>query len=84
MLTTRERLHQLIDQLPESELDRVGRLLDDLRAHEDPVLRAFLEAPDSDESLTDEDRLAIEEGWEDIRAGRVASHDEVMRRLHVR
>jgi predicted transcriptional regulator len=77
MLTTRERLHELIDELPDAELNRAARLLDELRAGTDPALRAFLEAPYDDEPLTEEDRQAIEEGMIDVRAGRLVSDEEM-------
>ncbi len=42
----------------------------------DPVLRAFLEAPEDDEPLTDEDRAAIAEGKADVERGDVVAWDE--------
>ena len=49
-------------------------------AIEDPVLREFLAAPEDDEDLTDEEIAAIEEGKADIAAGRIVTHEEIMRR----
>lgn len=37
----------------------------------DPVIEAFMAAPDDDEPLTDRDRAAIARGEADIKAGRV-------------
>lgn len=50
----------------------------------DPIDEALAAAPYDDEPLTEEDRRAIEEAEEDIRAGRVVSHEEVKRRFGIR
>ena len=78
---TKEHLHSLVEQLPEGELHTALRFLEYLRDTGDPVLRAFMNAPEDDEPLTDEDRAAIEEAKEDLAAGRVMSHEELRRRL---
>ena len=70
-MATKDALHRLIDELPESQLDTAWRLLEPLRADDDPVLRAFLEAPEDDEPLTPEEIAAIEEGKADIVRGDV-------------
>jgi hypothetical protein len=44
-MPTRDSLHRLIDELPESELAAAARFLHYLRATTDPVLRALLDAP---------------------------------------
>jgi hypothetical protein len=44
-MPTRDILHRLIDELPESELATAKRFLHYLRATADPVLRALLETP---------------------------------------
>jgi predicted transcriptional regulator len=49
-------------------------------AIEDPLLREFLAAPEDDEDLSDEDSAAIEEGKADVAAGRIVTHEEIMRR----
>jgi len=71
----------MVDQLSDAAIPEAERLLVALREADDPVLRAFMEAPEDDEPLTDEDIAAIEEGLEDVRAGRVVSHDEARRLL---
>ena len=58
--TTRDLVHHLIDELPDALLEEAARRLTDLR--DDRFLRAFLEAPEDDEPLTEEDIAAIEEG----------------------
>ena len=62
-MTTKEHLYRLIDAIPERELAAAEKALAPLV---DPVLRAFLEAPEDDEPLTEEDIAAIEEGKADM------------------
>lgn len=70
-MTTKERLHQLIEELPESETDTVARYLEAMRtAAGDPVMLALLTAPEDDEPLTDEDVAALREAREDYAAER--------------
>ena len=80
-MTTREHLHELIDALPEQELPVVERLLQAVRAGEDPVLRALLEAPEDDEPPTEQELAAVRRARQDIAAGRVVPHDALRRRL---
>lgn len=58
-MTTKERLHQLVDQLPASEVATAARVLEALPATADPLASA----PEDDEPTTDADRDAISEGW---------------------
>ena len=78
-MTTRETLHQLVDELPERSLDVVARSLATLR--DDPVLFALLIAPEDDEPVTEEEARALDDALEAWRAGSVHSTDEVSRLL---
>ena len=61
-MTVKERLHQLIDELPEAELSDAEVILDLLRAHPgDALARKLLLAPMDDEPETEEERLAAQE-----------------------
>lgn len=83
-MTTKDALHRLIDELPESELATAWHLLEPLRAlraESDPVLRAFLNAPEDDEPLTEEEIAAIEEGEADIARRALSPWEEVEARL---
>ena len=90
-MQSRDRLHRLIDELPEAELPEVERFLaergdDPLRrtltkAPDDPLLRALANAPEDDEPLTPEDEAAIEEARRSVAAGRVIADDELWQRL---
>jgi predicted transcriptional regulator len=77
-MTTKERLHQLVDELSDDEAERALALVQG--EHEDPVIAAFRNAPEDDEPLSDEDERAIAEGRADIAAGRTVSHEEIRRK----
>ena len=78
---TRLRLKELIDELPEGDLHAVKRYIQFLHYLDDPVAVSLAEAPLDDEPLTDEDIAALAEAREEMKAGNLTSHDEVMREL---
>lgn len=79
---TKEDLHRIVDDLSEAETAATARFLKALRAREiDPVTLALLLAPEDDEPLTEADRRALEEAYQDEAAGRIAPHREAKRRL---
>ena len=83
MTPVRERIHRLVDLLPESELPDVETLLTARRASADPVLHALANAPKDPEPLTEADAVAIQEGFDAIARGEVVSDaelDELLRR----
>ncbi len=56
-MTTRQALHDLVDDLPEDVLGEAERSLARLKAHAvDPVLEALRNAPVDDEPLTARER----------------------------
>ena len=71
--TARGRLHALLDALPEDRLTDADAALSALA---DPVLLAFLDAPEDDEPLTDADRAAIAEGRADVARGDVVAWED--------
>ena len=77
MVAVRERIHQLVDELPEVELNVVELLLAGRRATTDPVLQALANAPADDEPLTDDEAAAVKEGFDDIARGDVVSDTEL-------
>lgn len=82
MSVIKDRLHELVERLPEAEERAALHVLEYLAERSaDPVLRALAEALEDDEPLTEEDLEALREGREDITAGRVVSHEEAVRRL---
>jgi len=78
-MTTKERLHQLVDELSETEADEALRYI--TSRHEDPLIRRLESAPLEDEEISTEEEAAAAEGRADIAAGRVFSLDEVKRNL---
>lgn len=78
-ITARDRLRQLVDRLPENELETVERVLAGLSALSlaDPVAAALARAPDDDEPVTDREAALMEEGERDLRDGRTFTADEV-------
>jgi hypothetical protein len=74
-MITRKDLHRLVDQLPEAAL----KALEEWLAEYDPVLWALLTAPEDDEPETEEERKAMAEAYEDLKAGRVVSLEEEKR-----
>jgi hypothetical protein len=76
---TRDAVLHLVEELPDALLEEALRRLTALR--DDPVLRAYLEAPEDDAPETEEEREAWAEAEADVAAGRVIPHAEVRRRL---
>lgn len=77
-MTTRDKLHRLVDELPEEELEGTLELIASRR--EDPVVAIFRDAPEDDEPLTSEEEAALAEADADVAAGRTVPLEEVERR----
>ena len=73
--SVRERLHTIIDELPEAEAELALRALE--RWRDDPVALALAAAPFEDEPETAEERAAVEQAREEVRRGGVVSAEEV-------
>ena len=72
-MTVQEKLHHLIEELPEAELHAALRFLEYLRqtsARADPVLQALLAAPPDDEPLSQEEIAESDAAWEAYVTGR--------------
>jgi hypothetical protein len=80
MSDTRQRAHEVIDHIPESQLSTAIGLLEKIL---DPVTLTLLNAPIDDEPETEEERLAVAESEEWLRqnGGKGIPHEEVMREL---
>jgi hypothetical protein len=66
-VTTKERLHRLVDDLSEQEAERALVLVKS--ELEDPVIAAFRNAPEDDEPLTSAEAAALAEVAADRAAG---------------
>lgn len=80
MATTREALRELIDRLPEEQLDRAARLLAELNRSTRTFDEVLASAPEDEEPVTAEDRAAITQAREDYRAGRTIPLADIPRR----
>lgn len=65
---------------PEERSRSAGIETPDLPSFVDRLEAALADAPIDDEPLTDEDRAAIEAGWEDYRQGRTITLEELLQR----
>ncbi|HZS02937.1 MAG TPA: hypothetical protein VFE37_29780 [Chloroflexota bacterium] len=88
----RRRLHELLDAVPEQDLETVQAFLEPLAAHGEPVETALpfdenalpaalREAPWDDEPLTPEEEAALAEAYDAIRRGEFVTHEELRRDL---
>jgi hypothetical protein len=79
---TREALHELIDRIPEGEIAAAQGVLE--RLARDAAFRTAMSAPQDDEPVTAGDAEAITRARRDLRAGRVVSHDDILREFGIR
>ena len=63
----KQRLHQLIDALPEDEIQAAERCLESLCNHRDPVLDAIRSAPDVEEPFSEEEEQGVDDAIRDLR-----------------
>jgi predicted ArsR family transcriptional regulator len=70
-VTTKERLHQLVDKLTEQQANDALRYL--AEQYDDPVIAAFRDAPIDDEAVTEADERALAE----VRADRAANNSRL-------
>jgi hypothetical protein len=80
-MTDKTTLHQLVEELPESEWRAAERFLAYLRDMADPVRRALLTAPWDDEPETDEERQAVQEAHEELARGDTIPDADLWQRL---
>lgn len=67
-MATRETLHRLVDELPESAWNEAERYLRGLQT-DDPVLRALLTAPQDDEPESEKERALVQEARDEVARG---------------
>jgi len=81
-VSAREKLHQLVDEMPGEELHAAERYLEFLRNKSVEYLRQVLEnAPVDDEPLTEEDRAALAEADAELARGEGIAWEEARDRL---
>ena len=77
----RGRLLELAERLPEDEIQAATRYLGFLTGRGDPYLVHVMSVPEEAGELSEEGRRLLDEGWEDIKAGRLIVSDEAVREL---
>ncbi|MGH2845267.1 MAG: hypothetical protein ACRDL0_04475 [Thermoleophilaceae bacterium] len=77
-MTTKDRLHRLVDDLSPQEAENALRLLNSRR--DDPVVRRLDSVAEDDEPFTEDDAAALDEAEQDLAAGRTISGDEIRRK----
>ena len=77
----RRRLLQLAEQLPNDEIQAATRCLESLTGRGDPYLLYLMSVPEEEEDLSEQGQRLLDEGWEDIEAGRLMDSDEAKREL---
>lgn len=82
-MTTKERIHELVERLPQISEEHAEAYLRYLLETGDPVLAALHSAPVDDEPETEEERAAVEEGREAWRRGDVVTDEELRRELNL-
>jgi hypothetical protein len=76
-MTTREEIHKLVDELPESQLDPLVEYI--VSRGQDPLIRRLDSALPEDEEISSEEEAAAAEGRADIAAGRTVPLAEIKR-----
>jgi predicted transcriptional regulator len=80
-MTTKQDLHRLIDELPESALPAAAKLLEELADGFARLPAAFRDAPLDDEPLTPDELAGIKEGEAEIARGQGIPWEIVRARL---
>jgi hypothetical protein len=78
-MTTKERLHKLVDELSEQEAEAALVIVE--RRRDDPMLHALASAPIDDEPSSAEEDASAAEALASYRRGEAVSSDEMRREL---
>ena len=77
----KNRLAELIEQLPEGEIEAAVRYLEYLKDRGDPYLKFLMSVPEEDQELTDRFQTELDKAWKDIDEGQVISSDQLKQEL---
>lgn len=69
-MASRQNLHRLVEDLPETELTRAQRLLEVLREMAEPPHFTLENAPEDEEAETPEEAAAVAEAWREHKEGK--------------
>jgi hypothetical protein len=82
-MSARERLHQVVDLLADSDLPAALRVLEHLRGArpDDPVRQVLMGVSEDDQRLSSEEEAALDRALEEIGRGETKSWQEVRQGL---
>jgi hypothetical protein len=80
-MTVKERLHYLVDALPESEAPTARRVLEALAATADPLRSALVAAPEDDEPESATERLAVARARAAVARGELVRDEDLANEL---
>jgi hypothetical protein len=80
-MTTKERLHKLVDELSEREADEALRLI---AARREGAFASWLDSvPEEDEEISEHEDFAVQEARDELASGApLVSADEIKREFH--
>ena len=73
----KNRLTELVEQLPEGEIESAVRYLEYLTDRSDPYLKFLMSVPEEDQELTDRFQKELDRAWKDIDDGQVVTSDQL-------
>jgi hypothetical protein len=71
----------VLELIPEREVHAAERYLEYLAEHGDPFIRKLMSLPEDNEELSEEGHRLLDEGYEDLRAGKTHTLEEVKQEL---
>jgi hypothetical protein len=80
-MISRDSLHRLVDNLPESEVARAERVLQALKETAETSFYSLEDAPEDDERETSEEASAVAEAWREHAEGKGFTTEELKREL---
>lgn len=81
-MTTREKLHRIVDELPEEDLDAALQAIE--ARSDDPLIRRLEDALAEDEEISPEEEAAVQEARDEVAKGSpLISHDEIKREFGI-
>ncbi len=81
-MTVKERLHHLVEALPDSELHTAEKFLEYLTVTpRDPLVKALMSAVEDDEPTTVEEDEGAKQAWEEYLRGEGRSLEDLRKEL---
>ncbi len=80
MSAERKELHQLIDKIPENELETAKRFLEFLAIY-DPVIYNLYTTPYDDEPVSEKEDAETKEAWQEYLQGKSYSLSEAEKKI---